>query len=415
MKTILDVSLLGQGFYHQKARTGVFRVVENLASLLPTISSDLEVIFADNLDLLSTLGYINENLTTQQISFLNNPSQFSSAKFQSQILALFSYNSFPQKAIKRLFYQLNSSKSSFQNDLIECSNIYHSPYYPIPNQIQQANSLKKLITIHDLIPLIHPEYFEHKTDNVVHQIIGSIKPDNFAVCVSESTKNDLLETTKLEESQVFVVPLAASKTLFYPVFNKELINQKLKRYAIPTNQKYFLSISTLEPRKNIDSIIKSFIELIEQEKIQDLNLVLVGTQGWDFDKIFKAINLNPQFKNRIIFTGYVPDGDLAALYSGALAFVYMSLCEGFGLPPLEAMQCGTPVICSNTTSLPEVMGDAGILVSPTNQAEITGAMLNIYKSESLTNALKLKSIDRASLFSWDKFAQQTWEVYQKIG
>jgi glycosyltransferase involved in cell wall biosynthesis len=415
MKAILDVSLLGQGFYHQKARTGVFRVVENLATLLPNISPDLEVIFADNLDLLATLGYINENLINQSVFFLNNSSQVSLAKLQSQFLSLFPFNSLPHKAIKRFFYQLNSSKNLFQQDLIKKSNIYHSPYFPIPKQIQEVDSLKKIITIHDLIPIKYPEYFENKTDNVVHQIINSIKPDNFAICVSEATKTDLLEISTLDESQVFVVPLAASNTLFYPVSDQKIIHQNLEKYGIPINQPYFLSISTLEPRKNIDAIIKSFTNLVLQENIQDLNLVLVGTKGWDFEKIFETINLIPQIKNRIIFTGYVPDKNLAYLYSGALSFVYMSICEGFGLPPLEAMQCGTPVICSNTTSLPEVVGDAGLLVNPMIQSDISDAMLRIYQNNVLTETLKLKSIERARLFSWNKFANQTWEVYQKIG
>ncbi len=415
MKTILDVSLLGQGYYHQKARTGVFRVVENLATLLPNISSDLEIIFADNLDLLSTIGYIHENIFNKKISFLNNPSQVSFTEFQNQILKIFPYNSLSQKAVRRFFYEVNPYRNQFQQDVIENSNIYHSPYFPIPAQIQKAKTLKKLITIHDLIPIKYPEYFEHKSDNVVHQIVNSIKPDNFAICVSEATKIDLLEISNLDESQVFVVPLAASNKLFYPVNDPISINLTLGKFSIPINQPYLLSISTLEPRKNIDAIIKSFADLILQENIQDLNLVLVGTKGWDFDKIFEAVNVTPHIKNRIIFTGYVPDEDLAALYSGALAFVYLSLCEGFGLPPLEAMQCGTPVICSNRTSLPEVIEKAGILVNPIDKDEITGAMLNIYQNDSLKNVLQYKSLERARFFSWDKFANQTWDIYQKIG
>ena len=415
MKTILDVSLLGQGYYHQKARTGVFRVVENLASSLPNISSDLEVIFADTLDLAATLAYINENLENQQINFLNKTSQIFVAKFQSQILSLFPHNSFPQKVIKRFLYELNISKNQFQTALISTANIYHSPYFPISQQIQESRKIKKLITVHDLIPIKYPEYFENKTDNVVHQIVKSIQPDNYAICVSEATKVDLLEISGLDESQVFVIPLAASNELFYPVTEKKIIDLTLQKYGIPVNQPYLLSISTLEPRKNIDAIIRSFADLVLQEKIQDLNLVLVGTKGWDFEKIFDVINLTPQIKDRIIFTGYVPDEDLAALYSGALAFIYMSFCEGFGLPPLEAMQCGTPVICSNRTSLPEVIGNSGILVNPANQVEIAEAMLKIYLNKSFADTLKLKSIERASLFSWGKFSQQTWEVYQKIG
>jgi glycosyltransferase involved in cell wall biosynthesis len=414
MKTILDVSLLGQGYYHQKARTGVFRVVENLATLLPTISSELEVIFVDNLDLLATIGYLSEHVKNQEIQFLNAESQLSIANFQNQILTLFPFNSLPQKAIKRLFYQLYSSKSHYQDKVLDSTNLFHSPYFPIPKQIQELKKLKKLITIHDLIPIKYPQYFEHKMDNVVHQIIKSLKPDNYAVCVSEATKIDLLEISGLDESQVFVVPLAASATLFYPVLDQDIINNTLEKFAIPTNQSYLLSISTLEPRKNIDTIIKSFAELVLQENIQDLNLVLVGTKGWDFDKIFEVIAVSPQIKNRIIFTGYVPDEDLAALYSGALCFVYMSLCEGFGLPPLEAMQCGTPVICSSTTSLPEVVGEAGILVAPTNYEEISQQMLKIYQNSQFRNQLGQQSLQRASQFSWEKFTEETWKVYQKI-
>jgi glycosyltransferase involved in cell wall biosynthesis len=415
MKTILDVSLLGQGYYHQKARTGVFRVVENLAALLPNISSDLEVAFADNLDLLATFGYINQHLKNQGIKFLNSPAQVSNVQFQHQILSFFPYNSLPQKAIKRLLYLINSKENQFQHEIINTANLFHSPYFPFPLQILEHKKIKKLITIHDLIPIKYPHYFENKADNVVHKIINAIQPDNFAVCVSEATKIDLLEISKLNESQVFVVPLAASKELFYPVLEKEQIKKSLEKYDIPINQSYFLSISTLEPRKNIDSIISSFATLVLQENIKDLNLVLVGTKGWDFDKIFEATSISPQIKDRIIFTGYVPDEDLASLYSGALSFVYMSLCEGFGLPPLEAMQCGIPVICSNTTSLPEVMGNAGILVSPTKQSDISEAMFKVYQDGNFRNLLRQNSIERASHFSWQKFAEETWNVYEKIG
>ena len=412
MQTILDVSLLGQGHYHQKARTGVFRVVENMVSFLPKISSDLELTFVDNLDLSSTFGYLKTHFIEAEFKFLNDNYQVSNAKFQNKVLSFLPYNSLPQKLIKRIFYQLNSKKYHFRDEIIAKSNLYHSPYFAIPKQIQDAKNLKKLITIHDLIPIKYPHFFENKTDNVVHQIINSIQTDNFVVCVSESTKLDLLEVSKLNESQVFVVPLAASKELFYPVSEQKIINQKLQKFGIPVDQPYFLSISTLEPRKNIDAIIKSFADLVLQEKILDLNLVLVGTKGWDFDKIFEAIS--PKIKNRIFFTGYVPDEDLAALYSGALSFVYMSFCEGFGLPPLEAMQCGTPVICSNTTSIPEVVGNAGILVSPTNQNDLSDAMLQIYKSHDYREQLIQSSLQRAELFSWQKFAEETWKVYKKL-
>lgn len=415
MKAILDVSLLGQGFYYPKARTGIFRVVENLATLLPEISQELSLYYADTLDLPATLRYFEENITLQNIKFANNDSQVSKARFDNSLLSMFALNSIPQKIIKRILYRLHSHDAVFQASLLDSSSVYHSPYFPIPEQVQNKKKLSKLITIHDLIPIKYPQYFENQTENVVHKIVKSIQKDNFAVCVSEATKIDLLEITGMAEEQVFVSPLAASSSLFYPVFNQEVINQTLAKYAISTSKPYFLSISTLEPRKNIDTVIKSFVELVAQEKIEELQLVLVGTKGWDFDKIFQAINVSPSLKDRIIVTGYVPDEDLAPLYSGALGFVYMSFCEGFGLPPLEAMQCGTPIISSNTTSLPEVIGDAGILLAPNDRSSISQAMIDLYRNAELRTSLKSKSILRAGLFSWQKYVNENYQIYQKIG
>ena len=139
--------------------------------------------------------------------------------------------------------------------------------------------------------------------------------------------------------------------------------------------------------------------------------MLVGNKGWDYDDIFESIEGAKQVKNRIILTGFADDEDLAPIYSNALAFCYMSYYEGFGLPPLEAMQCGTPVITSNTSSLPEVVDDAGIMLHPTDDDGLTQAMLNFYKDENLRDRYVQKSLARARQFSWKKCAQQTINAY----
>ncbi len=128
--------------------------------------------------------------------------------------------------------------------------------------------------------------------------------------------------------------------------------------------------------------------------------------------IFQTVQSNSLLKNHVIFAGYIPDHDLSAIYSGALAFVYPSLYEGFGLPPLEAMQCGTPVITSNTSSLPEVVGDAGLMINPTNRDDLCQAMLNLINNSKLRNQLSQKGIDRATQFSWSKCATETIKVYE---
>jgi glycosyltransferase involved in cell wall biosynthesis len=138
----------------------------------------------------------------------------------------------------------------------------------------------------------------------------------------------------------------------------------------------------------------------------------VGVSGWKNNDIFKTAQETPILKNRIIFTGYIPDEDLSAIYSGATAFIYPSLYEGFGLPPLEAMQCGTPVITSNTSSLPEVVGDAGIMINPTDEDALCQAILTIIQDSQLRKTLSEKGRERAQQFSWAKCAEETVKVYQ---
>jgi glycosyltransferase involved in cell wall biosynthesis len=158
--------------------------------------------------------------------------------------------------------------------------------------------------------------------------------------------------------------------------------------------------------------IRTFARMVDQQNIKDLSLVLVGTKGWLYDEIFEELSRNAALKDRIIVTGFAANEDLAALYSGAVAFVYPSLYEGFGLPPLEAMQCGVPVITSNTSSLPEVVGEAGIMVSPTDEDALCQSMLDIYNSDSLQQTMSLKSIEQAKKFSWEKCMRETIDAYK---
>jgi glycosyltransferase involved in cell wall biosynthesis len=153
--------------------------------------------------------------------------------------------------------------------------------------------------------------------------------------------------------------------------------------------------------------------VVEKYGIEDLYFVLVGTKGWDFDSIFDRLNSCTLSRDRFIVTGFVPDEHLAAIYSEAMMFVYPSLYEGFGLPPLEAMQCGVPVITSNTSSLPEVLGNAGIMIDPKNSSELENAMYSLYANEELRKHLSEKGMERAKLFSWQKCAEQTVDVYRK--
>ena len=160
-------------------------------------------------------------------------------------------------------------------------------------------------------------------------------------------------------------------------------------------------------------VVRAYRRLVEQQKATDLSLILCGASEIDRSKLDQAIQECGPLARRIISLGHVPDEDLAPLYSGALVFVYPSFCEGFGLPPLEAMQCGTPVIVSNATSLPEVVGDAGILVDPADEDGLSRAMMGLYRNEQVRQEMSRKSLARAGRFQWDRTVQDTVAAYEK--
>ncbi len=206
--------------------------------------------------------------------------------------------------------------------------------------------------------------------------------------------------------------IGSIKEHFYACDDDDKFSIIKKKYNLP--DKYFLSVGTLEPRKNVDHVIRTFLKVIKENDINDLGLVLVGAKGWDYDKIFSEYENALEFKDKIIITGRVPDEDLASLYSHAHSFYYLSLYEGFGLPPLEAMQCGVATVTSNTSSLPEVVGDAGIMLQPNDVESLCETMLNLYKNEELRSFYAQRGLERSKMFSWEKSANEHIEIYKKI-
>ncbi|WP_064196342.1 MULTISPECIES: glycosyltransferase family 1 protein [Emticicia] len=415
-KVILDTSVLGLGHFNEQSRTGIFRVVEELFKGLHT-SPSIELSLANTEHLPEMISYLKEHFPEKSFNIVNKNSDKVRAKLESSLISIFPFKSLPQKAVREAFVRTRGYlKPKFKFDTTSLSNydIYHSPFLPIPEEFEGFAKPKKIITIHDLIPHIFPQFFGEWNKIITKKILASIDEHTTPICISEATKNDLCEATGIATNRVKVVHLAASKDIFYQESNQEKISRTLKKYNISAESKHLLSVSTLEPRKNLERTIRAFLKLIQQEHITDLNLVLVGTKGWQFDGIFEEIKSNPTLKERIITTGFVADEDLASLYSSAIGFVYPSLYEGFGLPPLEAMQCGTPVISSNKSSIPEVVSDAGLLVEPTDETAIAAAMFAFYKNEKLRNEFSKKAILQASKFSWERFISEHVNIYQQV-
>lgn len=237
---------------------------------------------------------------------------------------------------------------------------------------------KQVITIHDLTPIINPDWFLPLHSQKFRFIISkAIKRVDKIIAVSYSTKNDIIKHFKINPEKIEVVYLASDE-IYRPVSDKEKKENIKRKYGI--KNKYLLFVGTIEPRKNVARLIDAFIKI--KEKFPEYQLVLCGQIGWKKEIFYKKMAEIPEkFKKDIILTGYVPITDMPYIYNGCDVFIYPSLYEGFGLPVLEAMSCGVPVITSNISSLPEVVGDVGILINPYSIDELVSAIDSVLSNK----------------------------------
>lgn len=401
IKVIFDFEVIGKDY--KINQTGIFRVAYELLKQL-MLRNEIEV-------MASVFNFNNDKEITAKIGRFTEDHQMNFE--QVNRISRVKFLPFRKEKLFRLLYRklgISNYKISFTKAIAEAQ-IYHSLYFPLHPSIQKYNHLRKIITVHDLIPILFPEYNDNT--KLLKDAIKSIGKQNYAVCVSENTRRDLLKyAPELDPEKVFVALLAASPEIFYVCRDGEKFKEIQNKYALPN--RYVLSLSTLEPRKNIQHVIKCFVKTITENNIDDLSLVLVGSKGWDYGKIFEEYEKHPHLKDKIIITGRISDEDLAAVYSNAEAFLYMSLYEGFGLPPLEAMQCGTPTVVSNVSSLPEVVGNAGFLVDPQDDKALVAQMLELYNNPALREEYSKRGLEQARKFSWEITADQHLEIYKKI-
>lgn len=412
MKVLFDISVLGLGELEAKARTGVFRVVENLAFGLGT-SPECEVEFRAGGEgfhaIYGAHRYLRRERRLAGVSFRSaaGPSRLRRRALAACVRGMESSATRRLAGVGRAALARGSYPLLW--DDARGFDIFHSPHAPLPPRSGRSR-VKRVLTVYDLIAVQRPDLFEPHVEPYVRQILASIEEDDRVICISESTRRDLCEYTGIDPARVSVAPLAASRTLFQPIEDRKRIEVVRARYGIPEGR-YLLSLNTLEPRKNLVTAIRAFANVVEAGE-RDLSLVLVGGRGWHFESVLEAAARVPGVRERIIFAGFVDDEDLAPLYSGAHAFMYPSLYEGFGLPALEAMQCGVPVVTSNSSSLPEVVGDAGIQIPPEEVDGFTDALSRLLKSEELRAELSRRSIERAANFSWARCVRETIGAYR---
>jgi glycosyltransferase involved in cell wall biosynthesis len=281
--------------------------------------------------------------------------------------------------------------------------VIHFPSFPPPF----AYSRPFVWTLHDATPWLYPETMDLK-GRLYFQWIGghAARNSRFLVTDSEDAKGKIEDALGLPPHKVRVVHLGVDDR-FKKIVDPELLESVRAQYRLP--QKFLLAVGTREPRKNLPALIRAYRRIRDAGETK-LGLVIVGRPGWKSEVVDNDIESDGQ----IVFTGFVPPTDLVALYSLAEIFVLPSLYEGFGLPPLEAMACGCPAIVSDRGSLPEVVGDAAVLIDPENQDSIVAAIRTLEDNQELRRDLSRRGLERAKKFSWNAAAAKTLNLYREV-
>lgn len=287
---------------------------------------------------------------------------------------------------------------------ISACDLFFSPVHGIPQKVRMQK-VQKYVMLYDAIPLKFPEYYP--SGSFLDFIKKTGQNDDLFFFDSKSAFDDFKSFFSfISDCNSCVIQLAAGNQ-FYPQRDENLTFRLKAKYKIPQGKKFIFSLCTLEPRKNLIRAVKNFICFVERNKIENLIWVMGGGHWDSFMKRFdREVGRIEGFNNLVVPAGYIDDEDLPALYSSAEWFVYTSQYEGFGLPPLEAMQCGCPVITSNNSSLPEVVGDAGIMIDWDSDEQHVAAYEKYYFNENLRKENSRKGLERAKLFSWEKTVDQ---------
>ncbi len=284
--------------------------------------------------------------------------------------------------------------------------IFHGTNYAV----YPCQKSLKAMSIYDITFIKYPDYVNSIVRTYTERVKQSLKWTDLVITISESSKKDIVEYLNVDPDRIYVTPLASR---YYPSYlDKHPVDRLASTVNYNFSQPYILFVSTIEPRKNIIALISAFNQLKQKHKI-DQHLILIGQKGWKYEKIFAEIERSP-WKDHIHHLNYLSDEEVALFYSKADVFVYPSHYEGFGLPVLEAMTLGAPVVTSHTSSLPEVAGDAALLIDPNDASHLAEAMLRVISDSQLRQELIEKGKNRSKLFSWEKTAQATLQVYRDL-
>ena len=392
MKLLFDATELSYDNEKSGKRAGIFNVSKNIFEELRSIGVNItftcdyrRYFFLKRLQQYSKIPLIKEHSIINKlwgISMLCFDRAPIRIKYALLILSRF---------YDRYLYRENKKNRT----QLEGFDAYFSPYTP-PNKEIENSSIKKYRMIHDVIPIVENGMPKSPKD-WYYKIYISINENDFYFANSEYTKQDILKYFPCVKTEHIKATLLGANNNFYAKREKPLIEGK-----------YIFSLCSLGKRKNLEFSINNFFKFIKKHEINDLKLVLGGSVWTKYQSELNKI-LDKYDKTKIILTGYIKDEDLRNYYSNALCFIFPSLYEGFGLPVLEAMQCGCPVITSNTTSLPEVIGDCGIKINPKDDEEMIQAFERMYYDNIFRALCSENGLERAKIFSWKNCASEIFD------
>lgn len=387
MKIGIDVRCLSEG-----RRTGVEEYTLNLLSRLFEIDRRNEYV----------LFFNSWKKSKADFSWLGKYSNVTLKKFN-----------FPNKLLNLSFWYLNFPKIDKmlnEVDVFFAPNIFFGSV---------SKNTKLVLTVHDLSFEMYPEHFSPKR-RLWHMFINPRKicrESKKIIAVSSSTKSDLVSLYGIDPEKVKVVTSGISEK-FRPVDRNDSRLVEIKeKYGLP--YKFILFLGTIEPRKNIIAVLRAYDQLQRfarqtgNENLQRHKLVIAGEKGWMGEKIFWELG-KTKFRENVYLLGFIGDEEKEYIYNLSSLFVYPSFFEGFGFPPLEAMRCGVPVVSSNNSSLPEVVGDAGILIDPDKPDEIFHSFKEILTNSELRETLTRKGLEKSKEFSWEKAAKETLSAIENV-
>lgn len=300
----------------------------------------------------------------------------------------------------------NVAVSQYFENCLDSPDIVQGTNY----SVYPCKNSRRIINIYDLSFIKYPDYIDATVATYKKRLKRHLQWTDLILTISESSKRDIVNYLGVNHQQIYVTPLASRYSSGY--LKNHLSDQAMESIAYNFSQPYLLFVSTIEPRKNIQTLINAF-NLLKQNVKLDHHLVLIGRKGWHYEPIFAAIERSP-WTHHIHHLDYLCDELVALFYSKADVFVYPSHYEGFGLPVLEAMTLGAPVVTSNTSSLPEVAGDAAFLIDPNDPMELAEAILKVISDTQYRQDLIQKGQERAKLFSWERTAQETLNAYKSL-